>query len=273
MVDDLGYKSIFRTFYPSMFYPTMEDNDYEGSNLPKTGIVENKNKYLATMYPPEEYTNASSESRYLVYIKKREIEKNVEALINGKWVKIENGTYSFSNTCHVCDGAKADLYIFKKNQDGKFELIARTPKNFSPPNVFGDVYLNISNLKKRIVDTGDQEVGFFDDNFNNTNFGVTDSLLYLVRLNESGIKGYDIGLSSGDNLAQYEDINTPLAYEYKSEYQTIVSDKTSIYSVEMKFSGDAPNEETGRIENYNWIKTFKYDATKDSFKLISESKY
>ncbi|WP_151905138.1 hypothetical protein, partial [Acinetobacter nosocomialis] len=50
-VDDLGYKSIFRTFYPNMFYVSMEDNDYDGHELPKAGIKETKKEYLALMYP------------------------------------------------------------------------------------------------------------------------------------------------------------------------------------------------------------------------------
>lgn len=256
-----------------MFNSVMDDSDYEGSDLPKVGVTEGSIKYLAIMHPPEVYINANGETRYLVYIKKREIDNIFSRLINGKWVEIKKDAYSFSNSCHACQDGRADLYIFRKNHSGNYDLISRTPKGFSPPNAFGQISLSTANLKDRIVATGSQEVGFFDNAFNNTNFGVTDNLLYLVRLNESGIKGYTIDLSSGNNLMQYEDINTPLAYEYKSEYKTIVSDKTPVYSVEMKFSGDAPNEKTGKIEKYNRIKTFKYDATKDSFKLISESKY
>ncbi|WP_151745526.1 hypothetical protein [Acinetobacter calcoaceticus] len=272
-VDDLGYKSIFRTFYPNMFYVSMEDNDYAGNELPKVGIKETKKEYLALMYPLEQYKNAHNEDRYLVLIKKREIEKDSYTIINGKWKKIESNTYNFSDTCHACSSAKADIYIFKKSVNNKYDLVSRTSSNFSPPSAYSDLDLNIKGLGDRIVKTGINEVGFFDDSFSNTNYGVTDNLLYLIRLNESKISGYSIDLSSGTNDGRYGDDNSPLSYEYSSVYKTLESPNSQVYPVEMRFKGDVFNEKTGKIENYNKIKSFKYNPMKDKYELISETDY
>ncbi|HGH3561914.1 TPA: hypothetical protein ACJK7B_002681 [Acinetobacter baumannii] len=272
-VDDLGYKSIFRTFYPNMFYVSMEDNDYDGNELPKVGIKETKKEYLALMYPVEQYKNANHEDRYLVLIKKREIDKDSYTIINGKWKKIDSSTYNFSDICHTCSSAKADIYIFKKSVNNKYDLVSRTSSNFSPPSAYGDLDLNIKGLGDRIVETGINEVGFFDDSFSNTNYGVTDNLLYLIRLNESKISGYSIDLSSGTNDGQYGDDNSPLSYGYSSVYKTLESPNSQVYPVEMRFKGDVFSEKTGKIENYNKIKRFKYNPLKDKYELISETDY
>ncbi|MBJ8499598.1 hypothetical protein [Acinetobacter oleivorans] len=271
-VDDLGYKSIFRTFYPNMFYVSMEDNDYDGNELPKAGIKETKKEYLALMYPVEQYKNANHEDRYIVLIKKREIDKDSYTIINGKWKKIDSNTYKFSDTCHACSSAKADIYIFKKSVNNKYDLVSRTSSNFSPPSAYGDLDLNVKGVGDRIVKTGINEVGFFDDSFSYTNYGTTDNLLYLIRLNESKISGYHIDLSSGTNDGEYES-NSPLSYEYSSVYKTLESQTSQVYPVEMRFKGDVFNEKTGKIENYNKIKRFKYNPMKDKYELISETDY
>ncbi|WP_151803990.1 hypothetical protein [Acinetobacter bereziniae] len=272
-VDDLGYKSIFRTLYPNMFYVSMEDNDFDGNELPKAGIKEAKKDYLALMYPIEQYKNANNEERYLIFIKKREIDKDSYTLIDGKWKKIESNTYSFTNTCHACYSAKADIYIFKKNVNNKYDLVSRTSPNFFPPGAFGDLNLNIKGLGDRIVKTGTNEVGFFDESFSNTNFGITDNLLYLIRLNESKISGYSIDLSSGTNAGQYGDENSPLSYEYTSTYKTVETSNSQVYPVEMKFKGDVFNEKTGKIESFNKIRSFKYNPVKDKYELDFETDY
>lgn len=112
IIDDLGYKSVFRNLYPTIFQVSMDDDDYEGNKLPKAGIKENGKEYLALMHPTQEYKNAFGEDRYLVFIEKREIGKNEYELVNGTWKKIDSFFYGFSNTCHACY-AKIDLRIFK----------------------------------------------------------------------------------------------------------------------------------------------------------------
>ncbi|MFW1815999.1 hypothetical protein ACG9X6_15280 [Acinetobacter guillouiae] len=272
-IDDLGYKSIFRTFYPDMFHASMENDEYEGHDLPKAGIKEFGKVYLAMMYPPEEYKNANGETRYLVYIKKREIGKQEYQLVDGKLRKIDLNIYDFSETCHACDSARAELFIFKMDNKGTFDLIAKSNTKFIPPSTYGDNYLDIKNLKNRIVKTGSGEVGFFDDSFGYTNRGITDTLLYLVRLNENQIKGYSIDLSAGSNLGEYGG-DSPLSYEYSSEFITVSENELlKDYPIQLKFKGDAYIEKTKKIEKYNKIKIFKYNVTKDSYELSSEVNY
>lgn len=110
-IDDLETKSIFRTFYPSMFHATFESKDEEEIKLPHIGIEENSQEYLAILHPAEVFKNNSGEDRYLIFVEKREIGKAVSEIKKGKLVEKSSNFYEFSEGCHACEG-NADLMIF-----------------------------------------------------------------------------------------------------------------------------------------------------------------
>lgn len=134
-VDDLETKSIFRTFYPSMFHATFESKDEEEIKLPHIGIEENGEEYLAILHPAEVFKNNSGEDRYLIFVEKREIGKAVSEIENGKLVEKSSNFYEFSEGCHACEG-NADLMIYKKNNQGNFDLVSKNINSSTPPSQY-----------------------------------------------------------------------------------------------------------------------------------------
>ncbi|WP_436661072.1 hypothetical protein [Acinetobacter sp. P1(2025)] len=281
-VDDLGFKSVFRTFYPKMFnasmrdmqeevdrYQALDDQDKltDDFKLPQVGVNDAKTQYLAFLYPPEPYKNANNEDRYLVYVKKREIAQSFDE-------HDRPDGYGFSDTCHACSSGRVDLYIFKKNANGTYDLVSRSKNNLDYASTYGDVALDVKGLSHRIVKTGENEVGFFDTTFHASHYGATDNYLHLIRLNETEVKGYLIAESSGDNSGSYgEDEQSPLSYEYSSEYRTVEQPNVQDYPVEIKYKGDHYNEDKEKVEKFNKINRYVLNRVKGEYVLSSSQNY
>lgn len=271
-VDDLETKSIFRTFYPSMFHATFESKDEEEIKLPHIGIEENGEEYLAILHPAEAFKNNSGEDRYLIFVEKREIGKAVSEIENGKLVEKSSNFYEFSEGCHACEG-NADLLIFNKNNKDNFDLVSKNRDSYTPPSQYGIINLNIENLASRIVKIGKNDVGFFDDSYTYSNYGGSDTLLHLIKLGDDTIQGYNIDIIEGSNEGTY-DQNSPLNYSFKGEYR-IKTDQPDLnnYPIEIKFKGDILDEKTDKFVKYNKIKTYQFNSSKYIYSITSEKSY
>lgn len=268
---DLSYKSVFRTFYPLMFDARIQANDYEGHDLPKVGVKSNGIEYLALMHPIQEYKNAVGEDRYLVFIEKREIEKDESEFINGKWVKVRSVFYDFSNTCAACY-AEIDFKIFKKLSDGKFKLISSSQSGYKSTSGNGIADINISNLKNKVIKVGENKVGFF---YTSSSFshGLQTTNLNLIVLDENQIKDFYIDVVSSDDSGRYTD-ETPLSHTLKGEFK-LKEDYLvgGYYPIEIKFEGDIYDEKLEKFINYNKIDIFEFSLKENSFKLKSSIDY
>lgn len=271
-IEDLETKSIFRTFYPSMFHATFESKDEEEIKLPHIGIEENSQEYLAILHPAEVFKNNSGEDRYLIFVEKREIGKAVSEIENGKLVEKSSNFYEFSEGCHACEG-NADLMIFKKNNQGNFDLVSKNINSYTPPSQYGIINLNIENLASRIVKIGKNDVGFFDDSYTYSNDGGSDTLLHLIKLGDDAIQGYNIDIVEGSNEGTY-DQNSPLNYSFKGEYR-VKTDQPDLksYPIEIKFKGDILDEKTDKFVKYNKIKTYQFNNSKNTYSITSEKSY
>ncbi|MFU8927577.1 hypothetical protein [Acinetobacter puyangensis] len=269
-IDDLGYKSIFRTFYPSMFNASMEDDQYDGKQLPQVGIIEDNETYLALMYPYEQYKNAFGEDRYLVLIEKREIDKNEFQLINGKFKKIESQFYGFSNTCHACY-AKADLRIFKKIDSGKYELVSSSQKDYEPSNGYGVINLDISNLNTKIKNIGRSRVGFFRVS-SDFSHGLETTTLNLISLDENQIRDFYIDIVGSDDSGRYL-VESPLSHTLESDWRIVEEKEDPYFPIEITYKGDTYDEKTEKIVKYNKVNMYEYSDKEAVFKLKSSRDY
>ncbi len=271
IIDDLGYKSVFRNLYPTIFQVSMDDDDYEGNKLPKAGIKENGKEYLALMHPTQEYKNAFGEDRYLVFIEKREIGKNEYELVNGTWKKIDSFFYGFSNTCHACY-AKIDLRIFKKLKSNEYELVSTSQKDYEATSGYGVANLNTSELAKKVTRIGNSKVGFFNTS-SDFNYGTETTNLNLIVLDENQIKDYYIDTVGSDDSGKYIE-ESPLSHTLTSEWQIDKSkDGNPYYPIEIKFIGDTYDEKSEKIINYNKINIYEFNRRKNEFALTSSTNY
>lgn len=268
---DLSYKSVFRTFYPLMFNAPIQDGDYEGHDLPKVGIKSNGKEYLALMQPVQEYKNALGEDRYLVFIEKREIEKNEHEFINGKWIKVQSIYYDFSNTCNACY-AEIDFKIFKKISDGKFELISSSQNGYVSGTGYGVADIDISNLKNKVKKVGETKVGFF---YTGSSFshGLKTTNLNLIVLDENQIKDFYIDVVGSDDSGRYPE-ETPLSHTLRGDFK-LKEDYLvdGYYPIEIKFEGDTYDEKFKKIVDYNKLDVYEFSQKENKFKLKSSKDY
>lgn len=270
-IDDLGYKEVFRNFYPEMFRASMDEDDFTGSDYPKVGIKEKNKEYLAIMHPVQEYKNTYGQDRFLVFIEKREIDKNVYTMINGKYVKSSGLIYGFSNTCHACYG-KADLMIFKKTNTNKYELVSTSAKNYEPAGRYGIVSLDTSNLAQKVIKVSDNSVGFFNE-ISDFHYGTETRWLDLTILGEDQINNYPIDISGTDNSGN-EIGESPLSFTLTSEWSVSeVNGSQSHYPIKIKFSGDTFDEKLDKIIKYNKINTYEFINKSTGYKLTSSADY
>jgi len=270
-LNDLGYKSVFRTFYPEMFNALIESKDYDGSDLPKVGINNNGKEYLALMHPVQDYKNALGEDRYLVFVEKREIEKRESEFINGKWVKAQSIYYDFSNTCHACY-AEIDLKIFKKINDGGFELVSSSQNGYESVSGYGVADLDISDLKNKVKKVGGAKVGFFHTS-SVFNHGLETINLNLVVLDENQIKDFYIDIVGSDDSGKYTE-ESPLSHTLKGVFRLKEDILVNGYHpIEIKFEGDTYDVKSEKNINYNKLNTYEFSLKDNNFKLKSSKDY
>lgn len=254
-----------------MFNALIQDDDYEGHQLPKVGIKSNGKEYLALMHQVQEYKNALGEERYLVFIEKREIEKNKHEFINGKWVKAQSIYYDFSNTCNACY-AEIDFKIFKKLGDSKFELISSSKNGYESVSGYGMADIDISNLKNKVQKVGETKVGFFHTS-SSFSHGLQTTNLNLIVLDENQIKDFYIGVVGSDDSGKYAD-ETPLSHTLRGDFE-LKEDYLvdGYYPIQIKFKGDVYDEKINKFVDYNKIDLYEFSLKESKFKLKSSKDY
>lgn len=269
-LDGLDEKSIFRGMYPKLFDPLLEDENYEGKELKSVGVKMNGKEYLALYRPPEQYRNKDGEVRYLVYVERRNIQLNNIKFINGKFVKIPHAvTYGFSETCHICF-SNEDLFIFKKNTDGKYELISKNNENLELSS-FGISSLNISNLSSNIINIKEDAVGFFFI-IGSGNMGFWEGHRGAIILNEkTPISTVMVDIAEESSEGAYGD--SALATSYDSTARVLEGEPTKFgfYPIEVKFKGDYKDGD--KFIKYNKIKKYEMQNDRRNYKEVSSVDY
>lgn len=245
---DLSFKEVMRKFYSGQMVNVVVDNE-DIEVMPHIGlnsVNSEGDRIVAAMHPVVNYNNSAGEPRYLVIIEKVALyESNSLA------------------SCHVCQ-ATADIYSFKKLNNGQFQLISRTPKDVGFSSSWGRVGLDSESIKKGIQPLGKNLTGsVFVNGYVST--GQMESWWDVLHLPENAfINLYTFGDAGSNNAGNYEE-DSPLYYSYDVEFK-ILPDNSTYYPVRLNYSGEMPDENYDHIDPVNYSKIVKFDPIKKVYK-------
>ena len=248
-IKDLSFKEIMREFYSGQmgsFF--IDDEDIEA--MPHVGLGKassGEERIAALMHPVIPYENIEGESRYLVIIEKVEVDSNTGSLVS----------------CHVCK-ATADIYSFKKLNNGLFQLVSRTPKKVEPSGVNGRIMLDEKSIKNTMQPLGKEITGSV---LKNGSFyhGIFVQWWDVLQLPENDfINLYGLGDAGMENGVYDED--SPLYYAYEGTFKVLSENtNTMYYPIMLTYKGEQPTEDYQRIEPVNYSKIMKFNPTKKAY--------
>lgn len=246
-IRNLSFKEVMRQFYNDhMVSFSIDDEDVEAMPHVGLGKVDSEGeRTVAVMHPVIDYKNTAGEPRYLVIIEKVQAYENTKRLVS----------------CHACT-ATADLYSFKKLNNGLFQLVSRTPKNVKPLGVNGRVMLDEKKVKDNMQPLGKEITGSV---LKNGSFyhGIFVQWWDVLHLPENDfINLYDLGDAGMENGVHDED--SPLYYGYEGTYK-VMSDNSSYYPIMLSYKGEKPTEDYERIEHVNYSKIMKFNPVKKAY--------
>lgn len=246
-IRNLSFKEVMRQFYNDhMVSFSIDDEDIE--TMPHVGLGKvdsDGERTVAVMHPVIDYKNTAGEPRYLVIIEKVQAYENTKRLVS----------------CHACT-ATADLYSFKKLNNGLFQLVSRTPKNVKPLGVNGRVMLDEKKVKDNMQPLGKNLTGTVIKN-GSFYHGIFVQWWDVLHLPENGfINLYDLGDAGMENGVHDED--SPLYYGYEGTYK-VMSDNSSYYPIMLSYKGEKPTDDNERIEHVNYSKIMKFNPVKKAY--------
>lgn len=246
-IRDLSFKEVMRQFYNDQIVSfSIDDEDIE--SMPNVGLGKvdsDGERTVAVMHPVINYKNTTGEPRYLVIIEKVQVDSNTASLVS----------------CHACT-ATADLYSFKKLNNGLFQLVSRTPKNVKPLGVNGRVMLDEKKVKDNMQPLGKNLTGTVIKN-GSFYHGIFVQWWDVLHLPENDfINLYDLGDAGMENGVHDED--SPLYYGYEGTYK-IMSDNSSYYPIMLSYKGEKPTDDNERIEHVNYSKIMKFNPVKKAY--------
>lgn len=246
-IRDLSFKEVMRQFYnDQMVSFSIDDEDIE--SMPNVGLGKvdsDGERTVAVMHPVINYKNTTGEPRYLVIIEKVQVDSNTASLVS----------------CHACT-ATADLYSFKKLNNGLFQLVSRTPKNVKPLGVNGRVMLDEKKVKDNMQPLGKNLTGTVIKN-GSFYHGIFVQWWDVLHLPENDfINLYDLGDAGMENGVHDED--SPLYYGYEGTYK-VMSDNSSYYPIMLSYKGEKPTDDNERIEHVNYSKIMKFNPVKKAY--------
>ena len=243
-IRDLSFKEVMRQFYNDQIVSfSIDDEDIE--SMPNVGLGKvdsDGERTVAVMHPVINYKNTTGEPRYLVIIEKVQVDSNTASLVS----------------CHACT-ATADLYSFKKLNNGLFQLVSRTPKNVKPLGVNGRVMLDEKKIKDNMQPLGKNLTGTVIKNgsFYHGIFVQWWDVLHLPE--DDFINLYNLGDAGMENGNDDED--SPLYYGYEGTLK-VLPENTAYYPIMLSYKGEKPTEDYERIEHVNYSKIMKFNPVK-----------
>jgi len=248
-IKDLSFKEVMRQFYSGQMRPTSINNEYIES-MPNIGLGQVDSigtRVVALMHPMGLYDNAEGEPRYLV---------TIEKVI----VYDESSEY-----CESC-GSKADLYSFKKLNNGQFQLISRTSESVAFYERWGSMNLQDNDIQKTVQPLGKNLVGsIFMSSYMLQ--GMTDSSWAVLHLPENTfIDIYALGDAGSDNSG-YQEEDSPLYYNYEGIVK-VVPENVSYYPIILTYKGVPPDDpELPKFINKSFI--MKFNPITKTYETVS----
>ena len=246
-IKDLSFKEVMREFYSGrMGYASVNDEYVESMpNIGLDSIDSDGERTVALMRPVIPYKNVAGEPRYLVIIEK---------------VQVKDGSLV---SCHACT-ATADIYSFKKLNNGLFQLVSRTPKKVEPTGVSGRIMLDEKSIKNTMQPLGKEITGSV---LKNGSFyhGIFVQWWDVLQLPENDfINLYGLGDAGMENGVYDED--SPLYYAYEGTFKVLSENtNTMYYPIMLTYKGEKPTEDYERIEHVNYSKIMKFNPVKKAY--------
>lgn len=246
---DLSFKQVMREFYMdkmSRGYVHIDDTDIESM---LHVALDNENAHereVALMHPVITYPSVNGDTRYLVIIEK-------------VWIGKRSGSLE---SCHACQ-ATADLYSFKRINDGRYQLVSRSAPDIELSSSWGRIQFDEDDFKKGVQVIGKNLVGsIFENGY--SSFGEVQSWWDILHLSETDyIKAYNLGDAGGSNGGKYEE-TSPLYYSYDVSYQ-VMPDGNKYYPIKLTLKGDKPTDDYERIEYVNHSVIKKFNPAKKEY--------
>lgn len=243
---NLSFKEVMRKFYSGqMSNISVDDEDLE--DMPYIGLGKansDGDTTVALMHPVITYKNTAGEQRYLIIIEKVQFSGRILV------------------SCHACS-ATADLYSFKKLDNGLFQLVSRTPKKVKPSGVYGRVMLNEKDIKDNLQPLGKNLIGSV---FKNGSFyhGLMPQWWEALHLPENDfINVYEVGDGGLEN-GNYDE-GSPLYYGYEVSLKVLSGD-TIHHQIMLTYKGEMPNKHNEQIEPIHYSEIVKFDSIKKIYK-------
>jgi len=247
-IKELSFREIMRKFYSGQMGFTSADDEYIKS-MPNIGlgqVDENGMRTVALMHPVGLYDNAKGEPRYLITIEK---------------VVVFDDS---SEYCEPC-GSKADLYTFKRLNDGQFQLVSKTKDSVIFYEKWGTMNLENNDIQKDLQRLGRDLVGSIFKSVHMV-LGETSSWWAALHLPENDfINVYYVGDAGTDNGGQQEE-DSPLYYDYKSLIK-VMPENSDYYPIKLTYKGIPPDDpELPKFINRSFI--MKFNPEKQSYESV-----
>lgn len=248
-IRDLSFKEVMRQFYSGQMVPTVADDTYIDS-LPDIGLGRADStayRTVALMRPIELYDNTEGEQRYLVTIEK---------------VLIHDDSLEY---CFPC-GSKADLYSFKKLNNGQFQLVSRTSESVEFSSIYSSMDLQNNELYDNLQSLGENLVGsIFKSGYMRQGY-TTESWAVLHLPENDFINTYALGDAGSDNNGA-NDYESPSDYDYEGIVE-VMPEKAKYYPIKLTYKGIAPDDpELPDFINKSFV--MKFNPVKKSYETAS----
>lgn len=248
-IKDLSFKEVMRQFYKGQMKPSSINDAYIES-LPNIGLGQvdaNGIRIVALMHPVSLYENIKGEPRYLVTIEK---------------VVVYDDSSEYCESC----GSQADLYSFKRLNNGQFQLVSRTSENVVFYDRWGTMNLQDNEIQKTLQPLGESLVGsIFMSGYMAQ--GITDSSWAVLHLPEDEfINVYTLGDAGSDNSGQEEE-DSPLYYDYEGVVK-VMPINSKYYPIMLTYKGIPPDDlELPKFINKSFV--MKFNPVKKVYETIS----
>ena len=232
-IKDLSFKEIMRQFYNDQMFDVHIDNkeDIPGIGLGKDD--DSAGETVDLMRPVIQYKNTGGEDRYLIIIEK---------------IQASTGDVDSCYTCNVI----ADLYSFKKLNNGLFQLVSQTSKSIKSSNSNTGLELHERAVQAGLQPLGKNLMGSIFMN-RHTSTGRTDSWWDVLHLPENAfIDLYTLGDAGTSNAGIYEE-DSPLYYDYNVDFKVLPKNAT-YYPIRLTHKDEDPTVNYSEIVKFNPIK-------------------
>ena len=248
-ITDLSFKNVMRQFYSGQMTPTVADDPYIDS-LPNIGLGRADStayRTVALMHPIELYDNTDGKQRYLVTIEK---------------VLIHDDSLEY---CFPC-GSKADLYSFKKLNNGQFQLVSRTSESVEFSSIYSSMDLQNNELYDNLQSLGENLVGsIFKSGYMRQGY-TTESWAVLHLPENDFINTYALGDAGSDNNGA-NDYESPSDYDYEGIVE-VMPENAKYYPIKLTYKGIAPDDpELTDFINKSFV--MKFNPVKKSYETAS----